>query len=411
MNSKPINVSLLYGTGSPNPEYREFFSAIENLNLLDESEDPEIFVTQNQEKHPDLVLVDLNGSGIVPSWLNTVIAQLPQTEVIVCSHNRDPDFLIRIMQLRAGGFIPLPLNRAEFLATLDRIRTERGPRRKQSENQVLAVTGTKGGVGTTSIATNLAVALAEIKPGEVILVDLAKPFPQVGHFLDLKCHHTIMDLVNSADNLDQTFVQKIVQKHKSNLDVLLSYPNSHVNANTVPDIGAMGKIFFNLRSAYKWVVVDLGSWPDQCYARVLQNAEQILLVTELTLPNLQNMKITKALFQELLLDDAKVKVLVNHYSKHYAVGLKDIKNIMPRSVLHTLPHEYSTIMEAINQGETLADVAPRSKLWRRLKEVAEELVAQNEAITEAQDVAKPGLLRRIFSLEGRAGHGMVTCRY
>jgi len=222
MKSKLINVSLLYGTGAPNPEYQEFFSAIENLKLLHESEDPETFLTQHQEKQSDVILVDLNGSGIVPSWLNTFINELAQTEVMVCSHSRDPDFLIQVMKLRAGGFIPLPLNRADFLATLDRIRVEREQRRNPGQNQVLAVTGTKGGVGTTSIATNLAVALAETRPGEVILVDLAKPFPQVGQFLDLKCPNTIMDLVTSADNLDQMFVQKIVQKHQSNLDVLLS---------------------------------------------------------------------------------------------------------------------------------------------------------------------------------------------
>ena len=397
MKSKLINVSLLYGTGAPNPEYQEFFSAIENLKLLHESEDPETFLTQHQEKQSDVILVDLNGSGIVPSWLNTFINELAQTEVMVCSHSRDPDFLIQVMKLRAGGFIPLPLNRADFLATLDRIRVEREQRRNPGQNQVLAVTGTKGGVGTTSIATNLAVALAETRPGEVILVDLAKPFPQVGQFLDLKCPNTIMDLVTSADNLDQMFVQKIVQKHKSNLDVLLSYPSYSLNGPAGPDIGAMGKIFTNLRAFYKWVVVDLGVWPDQCYARVLQSADQILLVTELTLPDLQNMKVIKAFFQDLMLDDAKVRVIVNHYSKNYALGLKNIKDIMLRSVHHTLPHEYSTLIEAINQGETLADMAPRSKLWRRLKELAEELVMQSESETEAQDAAKPGLLRRIFS--------------
>ncbi|MDD1751429.1 MAG: hypothetical protein LUO89_16315 [Methanothrix sp.] len=397
MDSNLIKVSLLYGTGTPNPEYQEFFSAIENLNLLQEAEDPETFLSQQHEKHPDLVLVDLNGSGIVPSWLNSFIAELPQTEVMVCSHSRDPDFLIRVMKLRAGGFIPLPLNQAEFLATLNRIRAEKEQRQAPSQSQILAVTGTKGGVGTTSIATNLAVALAEINPGEVILVDLARPFPHVAQFLDLKCNHSIMDLVNNADNLDQMFVQKIVQKHKSNLDVLLNRPDYHLDANKIPDIGALGKVFTSLRLSYKWVVVDLGIWPDQCYTRVLQNADQILLVTELTLPDLQNLKIIKAIFQDLLLDDAKVKVLVNHYSKDYALGLKDIKNIMPRPVLHTLPHEFSTLIEAINQGETLAEVAPRSKLWRRLKEVAEELVAQSKSNTDAQDAAKPGLLRRIFS--------------
>ena len=195
-------------------------------------------------------------------------------------------------------------------------------------------------MGTTSIATNLAVALAEINPGEVILVDLARPFPHVGQFLDLKCNHTIMDLVNSADNLDQMFVQKIVQKHNSNLDVLLSHPDYHLDAIKVPDIEAMGKIFTNLRRSYEWVVVDLGIWPDQFYARVLQNADQILLVTELDLANLQNLKIIKALFQDLLLDDAKVKVLVNRYTKNYALGLKDFENVFPRPVLHTLPSNF-----------------------------------------------------------------------
>ncbi len=397
MKSKLVNVSLLYGTGEPNPEYQEFFAALGNLRLLHESGDPEAFLAQSQEKNPDLVLVDLNGSGVVPSWLNRFINELSQTEVMVCSHSRDPDFLIQVMKLRAGGFIPLPLNRADFLATLDRIRAEKEQRRKPGQNQILAVTGTKGGVGTTSIATNLAVALAEINPREVILVDLAKPFPQVGQFLDLKCSHTIMDLVKGADNLDQMFLQKIVQKHKSHLDVLLSYPNYLLHGHAGPDLAAMGKILTTLRAFYKWVVVDLGIWPDQCYARVLQDAEQILLVTELALPDLQNMKLIKALFQELGVDDAKVKVIVNHYSKNYALGLKDIKDIMSRPVLHTLPHEYSTLIEAINQGEALADLAPRSKLWRRLKELAEELVSQSESDAEAQDAAKPGLLRRIFS--------------
>ncbi len=396
MNNKLVNVSLLYGDGSPSPEYREFFSAIEDLRIVQESDDPGTFLTQNRKFNPDLVLVDLNGSGKVPSWLNSFLTELSQTEVMVCSHSRDPDFLIQVMKMKIGGFLPLPLNRTEFLAALDRIRIEK-ERPTREANQVLAVTGSKGGVGTTSIATNLAVALAQINPDEVILVDLARPFPHVGYFLDLKCRHSIMDLLSSADNLDQMFVQKIVQKHKSNLDVLLSHPDFHLNGHNGPDIGAMSKIFANLRAWYKWVVVDLGIWPDQCYTRVLQNAEKVLLVTELTLPDLQNLKMIKAHFHEWHVDEDKVKVLVNHFSKNYAVGLKDIQNIMLRSVLYTLPHEYSTIMEAINQGETLAQIAPRSKLWRRLKEVAEELSAQSESYSEAQDTARPGLLRRIFS--------------
>lgn len=396
MNSRVIDVSILYGTGIPNSEYLELLSRLDNLKILKEAEDPETFVTQHQGKPPDLALIDLDGSTTIPHWLEPLIDRLPQTEVVVCSHSRDPDFLIRIMKLRAGGFLPLPLNRQEFFAIVERVRAEREKNHAPSLSQILAVTGSKGGVGTTSIATNLGVALAEIMPGEVILVDLARPFPHVGQFLDLDCSHSIKDFLDSADSLDQIFVKKIVQKHKSTLEVLLNHPDYRLESCSIPENGALGKIFTALRASYNWVVVDLGVWPDRFYAQMLQQADQILLVSELTLPDLQNLKIIKALFREIDLDDHKVKVVVNRYTKNYALGLKDLENIFQQPVYYTLPDEHPTLIEAINQGEPLGEVAPRSKLWRRLKELAVELVEQSKPGTEKQLAAKPGLLRRLF---------------
>jgi pilus assembly protein CpaE len=317
--------------------------------------------------------------------------------VVVCAHSRDPDFLIRIMKLRIGGFLPLPLDRQELAATLAQVRTSKAEYQKPGSNQILAVTGTKGGVGTTSFATNLAVALAEMAPREVILVDLARPFPHVGQFLDLNSKHTIKDLMESANNLDPMFVKKIVARHKSDLDVLLNQPDYNLASPKVSDLGAMSQIFATLRSSYSWVVVDLGSWLDLFYIRVLQESDQILLVTELTVPNLQNARVLKSLFQEWGVDEQKLKVLVNHYAKHYALGLNNLENIFGEPALYTFPHQYHPIVEAINQGEPLWESAPRSKLWQRLKELAAELVAQNQPKTEKLFAAKPGLLRKIFS--------------
>jgi pilus assembly protein CpaE len=392
-----INVSILYANGSPDPAYREVFSTLPNLKLLQEARDPETFLTQHQEMSPDVALVDMDGTNTIPDWLEHLIAQLPQTEVVVCAHSRDPDFLIRIMKLRIGGFLPLPLDRQELAATLAQVRASKAEYQKPGSSQILAVTGTKGGVGTTSFATNLAVALAEMAPREVILVDLARPFPHVGQFLDLNSKHTIKDLMESANNLDPMFVKKIVARHKSDLDVLLNQPDYNLASPKVSDLGAMSQIFATLRSSYSWVVVDLGSWLDLFYIRVLQESDQILLVTELTVPNLQNARIIKSLFQEWGLDDQKLKLLVNHYAKHYALGLNNLENIFGEPALYTFPHQYHPIVEAINQGEPLWESAPRSKLWQRLKELAAELVAQNQPKTERLFAAKPGLLRKIFS--------------
>jgi pilus assembly protein CpaE len=393
-----INVSVLYGSGLRNSAYRELLSSLDNLKLLKEAEDPETFLAQHRDKAPDLALVDLNGDAAIPGWLEQLIARLPETEVMVCSHSRDPDFLIRIMKLRAGGFLPLPLDREELCANLDRIRAERVLRHRPSDCQILAVTGAKGGVGTTSIAVNLAVALAEIMPGEVILMDLARPFPHVGHFLDLECKTSLKDLLDSADNLDPIFVKKIVLRHESDLEVLPGYANYNLTSPLVVDLKSLAKIFTTLRSSYNWVVVDLGSWLDLLYIRVLQEADQILLVTELSLPDIQNAKVIKVLFQEWGIEDHKLKILANHYKKHYALGLNNLENIFLQPVSCTLPHEYLTLVEAINQGETLGKMAPRSKLWRGLQDLAAGLVEQSKPGTESRKPAgSPGLLGKLFS--------------
>jgi len=396
-NPHRLDVAVLYGTGSPKPEFRKAFSDLPGLNPLIEASDPNTFLSQVQEESPDLVLVDLDGASAVPDWLERVIVQMPQTKVLVCGTSRDPDFLLRLMKLRIGGFLPLPLNWEELGAVLEEVKAARNKRHESGSSQILAVTGTKGGVGITSFAVNLAVALAEIAPEEVILLDLARPFPHVGQFLDLSSKHTIKDLMDSAHSLDPMFVKKIVSHHKSELDVLLNEPDYNLASPKIVDFNSLSKILATLRATYSWVLVDLGSWLDLYYLRILQEADQILLVTELTVPNLQNAKIIKSLFQEWGLEDHKLRILVNHYAKHYALGLNNLESIFEKPALYTFPHQYYPIVEAINQGEPLWESAPKSKLWQRLKELAAELVAENQPKTEKPPAAKPGLLRKLFS--------------
>jgi pilus assembly protein CpaE len=396
MNSKAVHVSVLFATGVPNQEYQKLLAGMDGIKFRGEVQEPEAFLTQNQAQPVDLALVDLDGSTAIPGWLEGLIDQMPQTEVMLCSHSRDPDFLIKVMKLRAGGFLSLPLDREELAHLLLRIRGEKQKRHFSGDGQILVLAGTKGGVGTTSVATNLAVALAECNDGGVVLVDLARPFAHVGAFLDLKSSHSIKDLLDSADNLDQLFVKQIAQKHRSKLEVLLCHPEFHLDSSADNTIDGMGKIFRVLRAAYDWIVIDLGTSLNRFDAWMLQQADQIFLVTELDVPNLQNLKMIRTLFRNWELEEHKVKFVVNRYTRDYALGLKDLEKIFPESPSYTLPSDYLHLIEAINQGESLGERAPRSKLWRRLRELAAELVEQRKPETDRQIAARPGLLRRFF---------------
>jgi pilus assembly protein CpaE len=220
----------------------------------------------------------------------------------------------------------------------------------------------------------------------------------VGQFLDLKSPHTIKDVADSSGSLDPIFFQKIVQKHKSGLDILLGYPNYYLDSRGFPDFPALDKILQNLRSSYQWICLDLGSWLDPLYFRLLQKADQLLLLTQLTVPDLQNLKAIKVLFRELNIEDQKVKIVVNNYTKDYSLGLKDVETIGRQPVFTTIPHDYLTLMEAINQGIPLGEAAPRSKLWRRLLEMAKNLVEEQAQQNAKVKTAAPhnGLFHRLF---------------
>jgi pilus assembly protein CpaE len=389
-----FRVSILHGSGKENPQFREVLKDQPNLKFFQQALDPETFLSQHEIITPDLVVVDLDGMSEIPAWLGEISARLPESDIMVCSQCRDPDFLIRIMKLRVDAFVPLPLERHDLEEAVARVQANRLKDRGSEGHlsQLVVVTGTKGGVGTTSIAVNLGIALAEEMSGGVVLLDMARPFPQVGQFLNLKAEHTLLDLLHSADNLDPLFMNKIVQEHKSKLGVILSSPEFELGSPKLMDVRGLSKVFETLRTYYSWLLVDAGSWLDYVFVKQVQEADHVLLLTELTVPDLQNLKKIRGVFQRWDLDEAKVKVVVNRYEKDYTLGLPDIENIIFKPAFYTLPSDYASLIEAINQGVGLPEVAPRSKLWRRIKGLAGELIAQSKPREEA----RPGFLRRLF---------------
>jgi pilus assembly protein CpaE len=392
-----LTLSVLNGPGSLEPGLTELLPRLPAVRLLHQAKDPETFAAQHQNQAPDLVLVNLNGNAGVPRWLEDLIARFPKAEFLVCSQSRDPDFLIRIMKLRVGNFLPLPLRLEELQEVTARVLAEREKERAAGARGLLvAITGAKGGVGVTTVAVNLAVALAERREKSVVLVDLARPFPQVGQFLDLKSPYSLLDLAHTVDKLDPLFVEKTVVHHPAGLDVLLSSPDFDLDAPVFPTPQELVKVLDALRGLYSWVVADAGTWLDPYYLRLMQEADQVLMLTELTVPHLQNLRRLRGLHRAWELEPDKVKVVVNRYERDYTLGLKDLEKIFGQPAFATLPSDFPALVDAINQGEPLATVARRSRLWRRLKELAAQLEAACRPPVEDQSRRK-GFFGRFFT--------------
>lgn len=390
MHLNQLTISILFGTGIQRPEIGAVLDKLPQLKLLDQTTDPQSFVGQHKDVSPDVVLVEMNGESRVPEWLENLPQEMPHTHVLVCSYNREPDFLIRAMQVGIREFLPLPLTQGDMEGALNRVRMTRKqltPVEKR-EGRIIVVTGHKGGGGSTTIAVNLAQALAESVTGRLALIDLGRPFPDVGTFLDQESNYSIVDLVQNIANLDKSFIQRIMQPYGDRLSIL--HGASDFKEQDSIELESLEPIFAILRQMYSFIVIDLSHWLDELFIRVLTEADMVLMLTGLTVPDLRNLKKLWPYTMEWHYDKRKIKIVVNRYDNSSGLQLRDLENILQHPAFATLPSDYQALMQCLNQGSPLMDAAPRSKLWRSIKELTSQILQEiGDDAHEANGTAAP----------------------
>lgn len=396
MQAEGLTISVLYGTGNLRSDIQKILESMPQLRVLHKATNPENFRNLSLGEAPDMVLVDLDSESGPPQWLEDLTQALAQTAVLLCSHNRDPDFLIRAMQMGIREFLPLPLQKADLEAAVERLWVAKKRLRSAHSQQgrLLVITGHKGGVGSTTIAVNLAMALAESTPEPVALVDLGRPFPDVGNFLDQSPSHTMFDLVQNLASLDHAFLQRIMQPYEGKLAVLHGYADFKEQESL--DLESMDRIFSLLKGLYRWIIVDLSHWLDGFFMHVIREADVVLMLTELTIPDLKNLKKFWPVVQEMQQWKQRVRIVVNRYQRSNGLQLSDLEQVIQQPAFDLLPCDYPGLSEAITKGVPLGVVAPRSKLYRGLCRLARRLREGNlEPMEEA--VASPAS-RRTFWL-------------
>lgn len=242
-----------------------------------------------RDLQPDVVLLDINlpgASGI--SAVEQIMEVAPLAQVVMMSVQSDADYLRRAMLAGARDFLPKPFSADELVATIRRVYRMRRPPpvlpptgpiglgagRGGPQGKVVAVYSPKGGVGTTTIAVNLAVALQ--KPERrLVLIDASMPFGDVGVFLNLQGPRSIADLAR-LDEIDAEAFNLSLVSHVSGLKVLLAPPRPELAEYVTAD--AMKRILTLARTLFDIVVVDTSTHPTDATLVILDEAEQIVLV-------------------------------------------------------------------------------------------------------------------------------------
>lgn len=313
-------------------------------------------------------------------------------EVFLVSETADPKILMQAMRIGVKEFLPLPLDAAEFKAALERFKERRvqAPgKAADRRGSVVSIFGSKGGVGTTTIAVNLAVSLAQGQAGrQVALLDMNTLFGEIPLFLEMAPKFHWGEITKNIDRLDSQFLQNTLTRHKTGVQVLPSpaYLNGHVRPT--PEI--MSRLLGLMRRMFDFVVIDAGQSTDDTSLKVLETSDLLMLVTILSLPCLANTnKLVRSLSDLGYVPKERIRVVLNRFHKRSEISIADAEAGIGKEIFWVVPNDYDTSMAAINSGKPLLSVAPGAAITKSLVELARTLADPGAAAAAAK---KKGLI-------------------
>ncbi|MGH2491353.1 MAG: AAA family ATPase [Candidatus Limnocylindria bacterium] len=383
MTGNPLSLIALEADAKASAAVRDATSN-GDLSLVATVADLASLLTAVSMHRPALALIDLAHAGTdVAGAVRSVLAAAPETCVVVTGTDASPAVISRAVSAGARTFILRPFTGAELITTLREAhsnvaelrRMQRGEGRAQQQRGTLvAVYSPKGGVGCTTIATNLAVALARRTKKSVAIVDLDLQFGDVGVALDLRGANSIVELVTHADSIDAALIDEVFVLHESGIRALLA-PENIAAVETV-DPARVVRTLDALRQHFAYIVCDLWSSLDELTLATLRSADRVVLVTTPELPSLKNVRRAIAATTPLLLDE-RTQIVLNRHPGKVGVSVTDVVKNLGRPVSATIPSEGIGVTDAINQGISFFDSRARVRASRSYTTLADTIIRES----------------------------------
>jgi pilus assembly protein CpaE len=298
---------------------------------------------------PDVILLDL---GRDPEPLLTLGAQVrkthPAVRLIACSIVYPPSHNLLMNAMRCGvqEFLAKPVASDALADILKRFQDEL-PQKRASE-KLIVLMGSKGGVGTTTVAVNVGVQLSLFAKKRTLLLDFARPLANAHLHLDLHPRFGIRDALDNLERLDNHFFAGLLTVHKTNLALLGGslHPEEWQNIS----VSLLERVVNVAQTDFDTVLMDLGTQFSSEWSSILQMARMVLIVTETNVPALWALNRRIQALTGVGVSADRIHVIVNRWHKGDEEALKSIEKSTKYPVLTHLPNDYRKAGAAFNLG-------------------------------------------------------------
>ncbi len=331
-----------------------------------------------QSESPALLLLDATLPGVdgydVATRIRGAETSGKHVPIIMLTSDRDASQKVRALRAGADDYLVKPFHPAELLARMKALisRFAAGDSLvgRPPMGRVHAYYGAKGGVGTTTIAINTAIALHSLDR-RVVLVDGNLQFGDHRVFMDLaNDRKSIVDAVN-APTIDSDLLKGVIQTHESGVDLLLAPPSPESADLVTP--AHMHEILSVLASMYDYVVVDIDKRLDEINLMVMDVAETIFAVMTADLSCLKNVRLVLGTMGHLGYASGKLKLVLNRSNAYTGINVKSAEGALRQPIEYQIVNEYRGAISALNTGAPFMAAKADSVLGRSVMDFAKEI--------------------------------------
>jgi len=401
-----IRIVLLSGEMEERVRLKKAFLVEQNMEVVGESDNAEEGLKLIKDLNPSIVVIDSklageNSDGLAAAELISVSA--PASDIIIISEEgTDGLFMRKAMLAGARQVIPKPYDPGDLIeivklvANISEKKKEAmakllGAREEEVvASKTVAIFSTKGGVGKTLLATNLACAIKKLTGKKVCLVDLDLQFGDVAIMMHLQPKNTIAGLAREiADTgvCDDEVLANHLLTHEDSGVVVLTAPVRPDEADLVKGTH-IDAIVKKLKEKFHYIVIDTPAFLTDSVLTALELSDFIFLLLTMELPTIKDGKLMLEIMQTFGYTDEKVKIIMNREASDTSFKKADIEKALDSEIAATIPSEGIVIMPAVNEGEPFYIRSPDSKASAAINEIV-KLIAADDINPDAMTASKP----------------------
>ncbi len=361
------------------------------------------------ELKPNVVLVGVEEPPVrAHQTIESLTELLPNSPVLAYSSKTDADSARKAVVAGARDYLTKPLKMDEVIKAVKTAMSQQERRQAlqsgepvsnlRSAGMVVTIFGAKGGIGKTTMATNLATAFVAINAGSAVIVDLDTVFGDAAMMLDVPVETSLVEAAERVDDLDRENLGSYLARHQSGVSVLPA-PFEPIDwRNVSPE--AVSKLFTLLAQTHDFVVVDCPAGFTDLVAVALEKATVVLLFTSLDITSIKDTTTALKLLSGGINNDDKIKLIVNHATSANSLREDDVSKVLRREVFWSIPHDEG-IASSAQVGVPVVIDRPHSSVSTTITELAAMLAGiefkhGDNGYGQGNGGAASGLLTRLF---------------